>query len=141
MKSVFPPRKDSGISLLEVMVALAIIAMVAALVAPRVMGSFGRAKSKAAEIQLTNIKGALQLYYLDVGQYPSETDGLSGLLTQPTAASNWNGPYIDNSDDIQDPWGRPIRYTFPTENGGFGLLSLGRDGQPGGTQEDKDIEG
>ncbi|MEP1520946.1 type II secretion system protein GspG [Ascidiaceihabitans sp.] len=75
--------KDSGISLLEVMVALAIIAMVAALVAPRVMGSFGRAKSKAAEIQLTNIKGALQLYYLDVRQYPSETNGLSGLLTCP----------------------------------------------------------
>jgi general secretion pathway protein G len=133
-------KTNSGITLLEVMVSLAIIAMVAALVAPRVIGSFGRAKSQTAQVQLANVKGALQLYYLDIGQYPAETEGLNNLLEKPDGIAGWDGPYVESLDELKDPWGRMILYAFPVQDGGFDLSTYGRDGQPGGTKEDKDLK-
>jgi len=65
-------RKHSGISLLEIMIVLAVIALIMGLVTPRVIGYFGRAKTQTAEIQMTHLKGALQLMYIDMGRYPSE---------------------------------------------------------------------
>jgi general secretion pathway protein G len=132
-------KSNAGISLLEVMVALAIIALVAGLVAPRVMDNFGRAKSTVAETQMHNVKGALQLFYIDVGRYPSEAEGLEALLTQPAGTANWEGPYLDQRGDIQDPWGRVFLYQSPGKEGAFDLSSYGRDGHPGGTREDRDI--
>jgi len=131
-------RRDSGVTLLEIMVVLAIIALIATLAAPRIIGSFGRAKSQAAEIQMGNIKAALQLYYIDTGRYPGEAEGLSALTTQPDATEGWSGPYA-GADDVKDPWGRQYIYRFPGQNGDFDLLTLGRDGQPGGESEDRDI--
>lgn len=131
-------RRDSGVTLLEIMVVLAIIALIATLAAPRIIGSFGRAKSQAAEIQAGNIKAALQLYYIDTGRYPSESDGLKALIAQPNIIEGWTGPYAAEKD-LSDPWGREFIYRFPGQNGEFDLLSLGRDGQPGGKSEDRDI--
>lgn len=132
-------RKDTGISLLEIMVALAIIALIVGLAAPRVMGSFGRAKTQAAEVQMHNLKGALQLYYIDVGQYPSEAEGLSALMEAPDGVADWQGPYLDDADDATDPWGREFVYRFPGQDRVFDLLSFGRDGHPGGSGEDRDL--
>ncbi|MBL4556632.1 MAG: type II secretion system major pseudopilin GspG [Rhodobacteraceae bacterium] len=132
------PRR--GISLLEIMVVLAIIALVAGLAAPRIMETFGRAKSQAASIQLQSIKGALQLFYIDVGRYPSEIEGLEALLVEPDGVSGWRGPYLDDPDGLSDPWGRPFVYTHPGSNSAFDLLTYGRDGRPGGSAEDSDIE-
>ena len=101
------PRR--GISLLEIMVVLAIIALVAGLAAPRIMETFGRAKSQAASIQLQSIKGALQLFYIDVGRYPSEIEGLEALLVEPDGVSGWRGPYLDDPDGLSDPWGPTFR--------------------------------
>lgn len=132
-------KRNAGVSLLEIMVVLAIMALVVGLAAPRVMDSFGRAKSIAAETQMNNIKGALQLYYIDVGRYPSEAEGLEALIRQPGGTSNWRGPYVDGVDDIQDPWGRTYLYRFPGRDKPFDLSTLGRDGHAGGTKEDSDI--
>ena len=135
-----PKRKASaGISLLEIMVVLAIIALVVGLAAPRLMDNFGRAKSQAAEIQMNGVKGALQLFYIDVGRYPSEADGLEALIRQPTGATDWNGPYLDNNEETQDPWGRAFLYRIPGKESPFDLYTYGRDGHPGGTREDSDI--
>lgn len=129
----------AGLSLLEIMVVLAIIALVAGLAAPRLMASFGRAKSQAAEIQLTNLKSALQLFYIDTGRYPNESEGLEALLTAPAGVSEWKGPYVDNKTTLADPWKRQFIYRFPGVNGAFDLMTYGRDGKVGGSSEDKDI--
>lgn len=135
------PRRNrrAGLTLLEIMIVLAIIALIAGLAVPRLMGSFGRAKSQAAQIQLTNIKSALQLYYIDLGRYPTEAEGLTALLVAPSGAAGWHGPYVDDQKSLDDPWGRPFVYHFPGAQGVFDLLTYGRDGASGGSSEDSDI--
>ncbi len=132
-------KLTSGISLLEIMVVLAIIALIVGLAAPRVMENFGRAKSTIAEAQMNSVKGALQLFYIDVGRYPSEAEGLDALLRQPSGASDWKGPYLDSGARLEDPWGRIFLYRSPGREGPFDLSTYGRDGHPGGTREDRDI--
>ncbi len=133
-------KTNAGVSLLEIMVVLAIISLMVGLIAPRVVENFGRAKTTIAETQMNNIQGALQLYYIDVGRYPSEAEGLEALLRQPSAVSNWRGPYLSKEDETKDPWGRVYKYRYPGADGNFELLSYGRDGHPGGNKEDSDIE-
>ena len=132
-------QSKRGVTILEVMVVLAIIALIAGLAAPRVIENFGRAKSQAAEVQLNSIKGALQLYYIDVGRYPSEAQGLAALLSAPDNVEGWRGPYIEEVENLSDPWGRQMLYRSPGETKPFDLFTYGRDGQPGGTNEDNDI--
>jgi len=138
--STAPRRRTAGISLLEIMVVLAIIALILGLAAPRLMGNFGRAKSMVAEAQLENVKGALQLYYIDLGRYPSEAEGLQALVAAPGGATDWRGPYVDSAEDLEDPWGRVLRYRSPGTNDAFDLYTYGRDGHPGGTEEDADLQ-
>lgn len=132
-------NRRAGMTLLEIMVVLAIIALIAGLVAPRLMSSFGRAKSQAAQIQLTNLKGALQLYYIDVGRYPTEAEGLNALVIAPEGSNGWHGPYVDGTTALLDPWKRPFIYHSPGATLPFDLLTYGRDGKSGGSNEDSDI--
>lgn len=136
-----PNRRNpqSGVTLLEVMIVLAVIALIVGFGAPRLMESFGRAKSQAAEVSMANLKGAVQLFYIDTGRYPTESEGLGALQAAPAGVTGWKGPYLDGDADMTDPWGRPFAYTAPGADGPFGLSTLGRDGQPGGSGEDSDI--
>ncbi len=131
--------QKAGLTLLEMMVVLAIIALIAGLAGPRLMESFGRAKSKSAEIQMGNLKSAVQLFYLDVGRYPSEAEGLEALLRAPDGASTWRGPYLDNETNLNDPWERRYLFRAPGATQPFEISSYGRDGKAGGTSEDSDI--
>ena len=132
-------RRTAGLTLLEMMVVLAIIALVVGLGAPRLMENFGRAKSQAAGAAMANLRAAVQLYYIDTGRYPSEAEGLDALLQAPSGTTGWAGPYLDDAKATVDPWGRGYLYRFPGAGGGFDLVTLGRDGQPGGSGEDSDI--
>jgi general secretion pathway protein G len=125
--------------MLEVMVVLAIIALIAGLAGPRLMETYGRAKARTALIQMENLKGAVQLFYLDVGRYPSEAEGLAALIASPDGAAGWMGPYLDGADDLRDPWDRSYLYRSPAGEKPFEILSYGRDGRAGGTSEDSDI--
>ncbi len=129
----------AGLTLLEVMVVLAIIALIAGLAAPRLMDSFGRAKTRTAAIQMENLKGAVQLFYLDVGRYPSEAEGLRALVAAPDGVDGWMGPYLDGDGDLKDPWERDYLYHSPAGVKAFGITTYGRDGRAGGTSEDSDI--
>lgn len=129
----------AGVTLLEMMVVLAIIALIVGLAAPRLMDSFGRAKSRTAAIQMENLRGAVQLFYLDVGRYPSEAEGLQALVTSPKGADGWIGPYLDGQQDLNDPWGRIYLYRSPAGDKPFEITTYGRDGRAGGTSEDSDI--
>ena len=131
--------KDDGYTLIELLVVLGIIALLVALAAPQVVRYLGDARSQTARTQMKNIESALELYYLEIGSYPSSTDGLQALVQKPPGATKWNGPYLRNAQGLNDPWGKPFIYASPGANGVFDITSLGRDGKTGGEGQDTDI--
>lgn len=131
--------RQSGVTILEVLIVLSIIAMIAAVVGPRLISYLGRAKSETAELQIQQTGNALQLFYIDTGRYPTSAEGLRVLIAAPPGDASWAGPYLDSEDGLTDPWGRQYIYTEPGENGAPGVSSLGRDGARGGTGEDRDL--
>lgn len=134
-----PRNRQAGMTLLEVMIVLTIIALIAGLAAPRLMETFGRAKSRTAAIELESLKGAVQLFYIDTGRYPSEAEGLDALITAPANTSNWQGPYLEGANSLLDPWENRYLYRSPAGDKAFEILTYGRDGRAGGTSEDSDI--
>lgn len=132
-------RREGGFTLMELLVVMAIIGLLAVLVAPRVIQYLSGAKVDTATVQIDRLAGVLDLYRLEIGQYPSQEDGLTVLVDQPANIANWNGPYIRNRNSLTDPWGNPYRYRYPGEHGDFDLYSLGADGREGGDGENQDI--
>ncbi|HSD35433.1 MAG TPA: type II secretion system major pseudopilin GspG [Alphaproteobacteria bacterium] len=130
---------EEGFTLVELLVVLAILGLLAAIAAPQVMRQLGGAKSEAAEIQLEKLGGVLDLYRLEIGAYPSTSEGLAALVDKPAAVARWNGPYLKNRDSLTDPWGRPYQYRAPGDHGEYDLWSLGGDGRPGGEGENADV--
>jgi general secretion pathway protein G len=138
-RRVRPSTGEDGYTLVEILVVLAIIALIMGLVGPRVISYLSDSKTKAAGIQIKNLASALELYYLDTGQYPSEAEGLSFLVEKPQGAPAWNGPYLKTGALPADPWGNPYRYRTSAKAGAFEIISLGADGQEGGTGNAADI--
>lgn len=132
-------RGEQGITLLELLIVLAILAFLATLIAPRVIGYLGRAKSDVATAQISNLAASLELFYLDVGRYPTVEEGLDALIDGPATAIGWRGPYFKDPRGLTDPWGKPYTYSVESNGDAFELVSLGRDGKEGGDGEDVDI--
>ena len=132
-------RKQTGFTLLELLVVLGIIAMLAGLVGPQVMKHMGESKVKAAKVQIEDLAQTLDMYKLDVGSYPTSDQGLNALIESPDGAARWNGPYLRKSKVPLDPWQQEYKYTSPGEHGKFDVTSLGADGKEGGEGEDKDL--
>jgi len=124
-----------GFSLIELLVVLVILGLIAGLVVPNIMGRGEDAKSRAAVAEVQRLSMAVDEFYLDTGRAPRE---LSELTERPGSVSNWNGPYVNDSN-LNDPWGNPYNYRFPGEQRDFDIYSHGRDGQPGGEGPDRDI--
>jgi general secretion pathway protein G len=121
------------------LVVLAIIGLVMGLVGPRVVNYLTESKAKAAKIQIESFASALDLYFLDTGQHPSGSDGLTALVQRPGNAGGWNGPYLRGNAVPSDPWGRPYVYRSPSQHGIYDIVSYGADGQEGGTGAAADI--
>jgi general secretion pathway protein G len=132
------PSRPSGFTLLELLVVMVIIGLLAGFVAPRFFAQIGKSETKAARAQLDALEKALDQYRLDLGRYPGTEQGLVALVERPAGLTRWSGPYLKKSVP-QDPWGHPYLYKSPGDHGEFDLLSLGKDGQPGGTGEAEDI--
>lgn len=130
--------RKSGVTILEVLIVLAIIAMIAAVVGPRVIGYLGRAKTETADLQIDQINNALQLFYIDMGRYPAASEGLPALLAAPAGSTDWAGPYLSSDEAMTDPWGRDYIYE-DADDADPQVYSLGRDGASGGTGEDADV--
>ena len=128
-------RKQRGFTLIELLVVLAILAMLAGVVGPRVMNALSASKSKAALIQISDLGGALDMYKLDMGNYPGT---LESLVKNP-GDGKWNGPYLKKNTIPKDPWGNPYQYSFPGSHSDYDLASLGSDAASGGDGESKDI--
>ena len=128
-----------GFTLIELLVVLAIIGLLAGLVGPQVMKHLGGAKTKTARVQIEDLAGALDMYRMDVGRYPTSSEGLQALVEKPSSARSWNGPYLRKNKIPQDPWIYDYHYVSPGEHSRFDLYSLGADNAAGGDGEDQDI--
>jgi general secretion pathway protein G len=129
---------EAGFTLVEMLVVITIIGLIMALVGPRVLTYLSDSKAKAAKIQIESFSSALDLYFLDLGRYPTSNEGL-GALTQSNNAQGWNGPYLRGGVVPSDPWGHGYLYRSPGERAPFEIISLGSDGQEGGSGTAADI--
>lgn len=128
-----------GITLIEMLVVLAIIALFASLVAPRLLNKTDTARVTAARAQINAFMTALGSYKLDTGVYPVTEAGLQALRVKPGDVNNWQGPYLPQEIPV-DPWGRPYSYKYPSDQGDEPeIVCLGADGQPGGDGINADI--
>ena len=130
--------KQSGFTLMELLVVLAILGLLMSLVGPRVLNQLGGAKTKTALIQIKDLEQTLEMYKLDVGRFPSSSEGLQALVTKPGTAPGWNGPYL-KADVPLDPWKREYQYKYPGERGELDIFTYGQNGAPGGEGEDSDV--
>jgi general secretion pathway protein G len=132
-------RRQAGFTLIEIMVVMVIIGLLMALVGPNLIGRSEKAKSQAAAMQIERLGTVLDTFRLDVGRYPTTQEGLQVLVQRPMGVDRWDGPYI-NKGVPKDPWDRPYIYRSPGEAGRpYDLYSLGADGAPGGTDNNRDI--
>ena len=132
-------RVPRGFTLVELLVVLAILSLLVALAAPRVINYMSTAKTDSARIQIQKLGAVLDLYRLEVGHFPTDDEGLQSLVDRPSRAETWNGPYLKNRTALTDPWGRPYLYRSPGQHGDYDLYTLGADGRDGGDGEDQDI--
>ena len=132
-------RAQQGFTLIEIMVVVIILGILAAIVAPNVIGRIGDAQVYAAHQDLRGIESALKLYRMDNFSYPTTEQGLEALITKPADPNvrNWKGSYLERQP--KDPWGNGYLYLNPGNNGEIDIYTLGRDGRPGGDGEDADI--
>lgn len=139
-RPVFKLPARAGYSLMEVLIAVAIIALLAALIAPRLFGQLDASQVTAARTQIRMIETGLDSFRLDVGRYPLEEEGLAVLVAPPPElVDRWNGPYLDGGVPL-DPWGNPFHYRPSASTASRGVVfSFGSDGQPGGEGSAADI--
>jgi len=136
-------RSNSGFTLIEIMVVIVILALLAALVGPKIIGRSDDAKIADVKVQIRNLETALKLYKLDSGAYPSTEQGLSALITKPTTGiipKNYKAEgYLESKTLPKDPWSNEYIYLSPGEHGDYDLCSFGSDGAKGGEGKSADI--
>ena len=128
---------QNGFTLVEMLVVMVILALLAALVGPRLFPKLGKGKQSAAKAQIELLGQALDHFRLDVGRYPTTQEGLNALMVNP-GDEKWDGPYL-KKEMPSDPWNKPFIYQFPGTHGEYDLSSYGRDSAAGGEGEDQDI--
>ncbi len=132
--------QQAGFSLIELMIVLVILGLIAGIVGPQAMKYLGKGKSQSAKVQIENISAALDMYRLEVGNYPTSSEGLKALVASPAGARGWNGPYLKKGDVPLDPWNKEYQYKRPGGNNQpYDLMSFGADGTTGGEGDDADV--
>ena len=130
---------EQGFTLVEMLVVIAIIGLIMGLIGPSVLNYLRESKVKAAKIQMQSFASALDLFNLDAGRYPSTSEGLDALVHRTPGVAAWNGPYLKGGNVPMDPWNHAYIYRAPGEHGAFDIISLGADGQEGGSGVAADI--
>ena len=133
-------RREDGYTLVEMLVVIGIIALIAAVLTPQLIGQMSRARAKTAQLQLDNVAAAVELFRSDVGRLPTSQEGLSALLNDPGNADGWTGPYLKDTRGLKDPWNNPIVYQPNPDGQHFEVISYGADGKTGGVDADRDLQ-
>lgn len=126
---------QGGFSLIEILIVVALIALIAGMVANQVFGGKSRANVKLAQSGVADLSGKIENYEMDVGSLPER---LEDLVKEPGNAKGWLGPYAKEGA-LKDPWNTPYEYRVPGDGVPFVVISYGNDKKPGGTGVDKDI--
>jgi general secretion pathway protein G len=125
---------EAGFSLIEILIVIAIIGLLVGLIGPNALRQFESSKGKTAQVQIEQLRSALDMYSLDVGRYPSQGEGLKALVDAGAAPAGWNGPYLRDGKLPLDPWGKPYVYA-PTAAAKNRVILQGsetaRSGEPG----------
>ncbi len=130
---------QAGVTLIEMLVVVTIIALFAAVVAPKLLNKTDAARKTAARVQINAFMTALGAYKIDTGLYPTNELGLRALRDKPQGINNWQGPYLPQEIPV-DPWGRAFIYKYPGEHGDDpDVISYGADGTAGGEGNNADI--
>ena len=135
-------RRESGFTLIEIMVVLVIIAIITALIAPNIMGKVDEARVTAAKQDIRTLETALDFFQMENFRYPTTDMGLEALVKKPEdpAIRNWRtGGYLRATTVPKDPWGNEYKYASPAQNAPYEISSLGADGKEGGDGPNKDL--
>jgi general secretion pathway protein G len=139
-----PGKGQRGFTLIELMVVIVILGILAAIIAPRIIGRTDEAKVTKAKVQIRNFETALKMYKLDNGTYPTTEQGLEALIQKPSVGvipKNWReGGYLEMNKVPLDSWGNKYVYLSPGSHGDFDIISYGADGVQGGDGYNADIE-
>jgi general secretion pathway protein G len=137
-------KDNKGFTLLEIIVVVFILSLLAAIVAPRIIGRTDDARIAEAKVQIKNFETALKLFKLDNGFYPDTEQGLEALIEKPATGrippKYREGGYLEQKKIPADPWGNSYFYISPGLNGDFDIFSYGADGREGGEGKDADIQ-
>jgi general secretion pathway protein G len=133
------PTTSAGFTLLELMVVMLILALLATIAAPQVMKHLSKAKAQTAKIQIDALTASVNFFQMDLGRVPTEQEGLRALVEKPVNEPKWDGPYIQKSDSLIDPWGNPYRYKHPGTHRDFEIYTLGSDDKAGGDGDARDV--
>jgi general secretion pathway protein G len=130
--------RHEGFTLLELLVVIVIIGMLASYVGPKYFAQLGKSEVATARAQLDALSKAVETFRLDVGRYPTSSEGLNALTNMPESARGWNGPYLKKAVPM-DPWQNAYVYQYPVKNNDYLIQSYGKDGKPGGQDQDADL--
>ena len=125
-----------GFSLIEIILVVVLIGGIVAFAASRILGGGDRAKANLARAQVQTLAEKVQQYEMDTGSLPGSLDALTGNNGN---VAGWLGPYAREAE-LKDPWNHPYQYDVPGEDQAFDLVSLGKDGKPGGDSVDGDVK-
>jgi general secretion pathway protein G len=139
MKTRLHRRNRRGFTLMELVVVILILAILATLILPRLVGRTSDAKRVKAQTDISSLASLIQQYRVDTDQYPTTEQGLNALRVEPSGVTNWHGPYT-TKDIPTDPWGNEYVYESPgADNQDFVITSYGADGAPGGDGDASDL--
>lgn len=137
-----PRRALRAFTIVEIIVVIIIIGVLAAVVAPRLIGNIAKGKRAATEAAAANVVLAVNNFLADGNKLPSGTSGIEFLRVRPSdaTADSWKEPYLENDQAMLDAWGVPFTIVVPgAKNVTFDIISYGKDGKPGGEGEDEDV--
>ena len=130
-------HRNKGFTMVELLLVLVILAVLAAIVVPRLAGRGEQARETAAVTQISVFKTALNTFEIDNGYFPSTQEGLDALIEEPSNAKNWRGPYLESNTIPLDPWQNAYTYEYPGKHNerGYDIMSMGLDGRMGGDDD------